>query len=213
MPNIYKFNIGSDFVLKAVTGIEDFMESSEASSIRIALSGGSSPIAVYEKLAASQKIDWSRIEIYQVDERSDHSNEEMIREALIAKLSDLKAFHPFDKNYEKKIQALPRPFFHLVLLGLGEDGHTASIFPHSSAVEEIEALTLKTESPTGVKERITLSFPAILSSEKIIFLIRGAGKKEILSRWLSDEGSEMEIPAKVILDHPDVDVYYDYSQS
>ena len=61
------------------------------------------------------------------------------------------------------------------------------------------------------KKRISLSFPAIMNSQKIIFLIRGEGKRAIVDKWLNDEGSEEEIPAKIILDHPDVDIYFDYS--
>lgn len=210
MLNIYKFNIGSDFATKAANAIESFIKTQEKQPVRIALSGGSSPKAVYEKLAKSD-IDWSTVELYQVDERSDHSNAKMIEESLTSKLKNLKVFHKFDNKYEAKIKKLERPFFDLVLLGLGTDGHTASIFPNSKAIEELEDLVLKTESPSGIKERMTLSFPAILSTEKIIFLIRGAEKKGILEKMMDEESSEMKIPAKIALQHDNVDIYYDYS--
>jgi 6-phosphogluconolactonase len=208
MPNLYKFNIGNDFVSKAASAIRDFIEGQEKETVRIALSGGSSPKAIYEKLAANEKIDWSRVEIFIVDERADHSNETMIKETLVSKLPNLKKFHPLTDGTEAELKKLSRPFFDLVLLGLGRDGHTASIFPHSEAITELEKLVLHTESPAGVKERITLSFPALLSTEKIIFLIRGTDKKEIVKKWLSEEGDEQEIPARVALEHDDVDIYY-----
>ena len=108
MPNIFEFNIGSDFVAKASTAIEQFIIEQEK-PLRIALSGGSSPEEVYERLAVSQEIDWSQIELYQVDERADHSNAAMIKEALTSKLPTLKAFHEFDGNYETRIKKLNRP--------------------------------------------------------------------------------------------------------
>ena len=211
MPNIYKFNIGNDFVSKATSAIESFIENQEKDTIRIALSGGSSPKPVYEKLADSKQIDWSKVELFMVDERSDGSNEKMIGEALTSKLPNLKAFHPLTENTENELGKMNRPFFDLVILGLGSDGHTASIFPNSEAISELEALVLKTESPSGIKERLTLTFPTMLSTEKIIFLIRGEEKKEALEKMLDESTSETEIPAKIALEHDNVDVYYDYS--
>lgn len=210
MPNIYKFNIGADFVSKACLAITSYIKGMGKETIRIALSGGESPRAVYANLSKAD-IDWGHVELFLVDERSDGSNRKMIEESLTSKIVGLKAFYHFGKNYEAKITERGRPFFDLVLLGLGSDGHTASIFPHTEAVEEIEKVILETQSPTGIKERMTLSFPALLSAEKIIFLIRGAGKKEILEKWLESNASEMEIPAKVMLAHDNIDIYYDYS--
>lgn len=225
MPSIYKFNIGSDFVSKATHAIETFIAEKGSKPLRIGLSGGSSPKAVYEKLAISKKIDWSKIELFQVDERyvprnSEDSNAGMIEESLTSKLANLKRFHSFDtsesieeaiKSYEKKLAKLDRPLFDLVLLGLGSDGHTASLFPHGPELDEVERLVVSSNSPIGTKERLSLSFPAIMSSHKIIFLIRGVSKKDVVKKWLEEDLSEEEIPAKVILDHPNVDVYYDYS--
>jgi len=211
MLNLYKFNIGNDFVSKASSAVEEFIVNQEKDIIRIALSGGSSPKAIYKKLAKSEVIDWSKIELYQVDERSDHSNAEMIQETLTSKLTNLKSFHKLTEKTEIELNKLNRPFFDLVLLGLGSDGHTASIFPNTEAINELESLVLKTESPRGIKKRMTLSFSAILSTEKIIFLIRGANKKEILNKMLDKETSEQEIPAKVTLEHDNIDIYYDYS--
>ena len=224
MPNIYKFNIGNDFVAKATKAIEDFIVSQDG-PLRIALSGGSSPRAVYEKLAKSTQIDWSRIELYEVDERyvpfkDRESNAKMIQESLVSRVKKLKAFHYFDTSkeigkalelYEAKLKKLSSPLFDLVILGLGSDGHTASLFPFGPELEELEHLTLASMSPKGVAQRLSLSFPAIMNTQKIIFLIRGSEKQEIVERWLSTEGSEDEIPALIPLDHEDVDIYFDYS--
>ena len=211
MSNIYKFNIGNDFVTKAAHAIENFIVEQGEKPLRIALSGGNSPKAVYEKIAKSEKIDWSTIELFLVDERSDHSNEAMIKETLISKLPELKAFHPLTEKTENQLHKLNRPFFDLVILGVGSDGHTASLFPHGPELEEVEKLVIHSKSPIPPTDRITLTYPAILNSRKIIFLIRGADKKEIIQKWLDGESSEEEIPAKAILDHEDVDIFFDYS--
>lgn len=220
MPNIYRFNIGNDFVQKASLGIEDFMMEKEG-KLRVALSGGSSPKEVYKKLAASEKIEWKNIDFYLVDERyvpadSDQSNERMVRECF----SDKIALHAFNTSvaiekalddYGQKLHRLNRPLFDLVILGMGKDGHTASLFPHSPELEETQRLTVHSKSPKGITERLSLSFPAIMSSRKIIFLIRGAEKQETLEKLLDENTPEDEIPAKTILDHEDVDIYFDYS--
>lgn len=220
MPNIYRFNIGSDFIRKASSAITDFI-ANHPGKIRIALSGGSSPKAVYEKLSQNEYIDWNRIELYEVDERyvpegSAESNARMIRESL----SDKAHLNAFDTSreiadalnvYEQKLQKLNRPYFDLVLLGLGADGHTASLFPRGPELEEVERLVVHSKSPKGVTDRLSLSFPAIMSSKKIIFLIRGADKQEVFEDLLDEDIHENDIPAKVILDHDDVDIYYDYS--
>ena len=225
MPNIYRFNIGSDFVTKAARAIEAFIKDRKEKALRIALSGGNSPKDVYKKLAGSETIDWSKIKLYQVDERytpenSEDSNAGMIEGILVSKLPKISQFHKFDtsktveealKSYEKKLLKLERPLFDLVLLGLGPDGHTASLFPYGPELNEVERLVVSSNAPTGVKERLSLSFPALMSSHKIIFLIRGAAKKEIVKKWLEGDASVEAIPAKVFLEHPDVDVYYDYS--
>ncbi len=225
MPNIFEFNIGSDFVAKASKAIETFIVEQNR-PLRIALSGGSSPKAIYEKLATSDQINWSQIELYLVDERyvpadDNESNAKMIQATLVSRISDLKAFHHFDTteeiadaldDYEAKLKKLSSPLFDLVLLGLGSDGHTASLFPHGPELEEIERLVVGSISPNGVSERMSLSFPAIMNSQKVIFLIRGKGKRKIVEKWLNDEGLEEEIPAKIILDHQDLDIYFDYSK-
>lgn len=225
MPNIYKFNIGNDFVAKASHAIEDFIVEQGSKPLRIALSGGSSPKAIYEKLAESKSIDWSKIELFQVDERyvsedSEDSNAKLIHESLTGKIASLKNFHTFDTSksikealidYEKRLRKLGKPLFDLVLLGFGNDGHTASLFPHGPELEEVERLVVHSKSPISPSDRLTLTYPAIMSSRKIIFLIRGANKKDIIQKWLDKDSSEEDIPAKAILDHQDIDIYYDYS--
>lgn len=225
MPNIFKYNNEADYISEATKAIEKFIMEQGKSPLRVALSGGSSPKVVYEKLAESKRIDWSDVELYQVDERfvssdSNESNAKLIHSSLTSKTPNLKLFHTFNtskkieealSDYEKELGQLKAPLFDLVLLGLGNDGHTASLFPYGPELKENERLVTESNSPQGVTKRVGLSFPAIMSSKKIIFLIRGKEKGEIIRKWLGEGARPEEIPAKIILQHPDIDVFYDQS--
>lgn len=223
--NIHKYNIGTQFVVEATRAIETFIAGQKEDTIRIALSGGSSPIAVYEKLAESKLIDWSKVEIYQVDERfvpSDdvESNKKMIETHLLSKIENLKAFYAFNTSksleeavtsYGERIKKLTTPLFDLVILGMGTDGHTASLFPHGPELDELETMALDSISPNGVAERLSLSFPALMNCQKIVFLVRGAEKKEMIEELLNGDKMEYEVPAKIAFEHQNVELYYDYS--
>ncbi len=223
--NIHKYNIGTQFVLEATRAIETFIAEQKEDTIRIALSGGSSPTAVYEKLAESELIDWSKVEIYQVDERfvpSDdaESNMKMIEAHLLSKIENLKAIHSFDTSrpideavmdYADRIKKLTTPLFDLVILGMGSDGHTASLFPHGPELDELEMMAVHSISPNGVADRLSLTFPALMNCQKIVFLVRGAEKKEIIEELLNGDGTEYDIPAKIAFEHQNVELYYDYS--
>jgi 6-phosphogluconolactonase len=159
---------------------------------RLVLSGGSTPRATYELLACKD-IDWSCVELFLGDERfvpPDHkdSNYRMIRETLLASefVTPRKLFAiPTDGTPESAAarydEALRQqygagelepgvPLFHLTLLGLGDDGHTASLLPGQPVLQ-------------GRGEpRITLTYPALDASELIIFLVSGADKRDALAQ-------------------------------
>jgi len=224
-PKIFEFNNENDFVIKASSAIENFIEKNKSKNIRIALSGGSSPKKVYETLAKSQKIDWSKIAIYQVDERyvngeSNQSNQKLIKESLIKNLKTKVEFHYFNTkktieksvlDYQNQLKTLKTPLFHLVLLGLGEDGHTASLFPKGNELKN-KALALESIAPKEPKKRMSLGFSAIMNSEKIIFLIQGKKKEKIIQKWLNDNIHEKDIPAKTVLKHQNIEIYYNKSK-
>jgi 6-phosphogluconolactonase len=180
----------------------------------VALSGGSTPKALYLLLATgefSERLAWRQIHLFWGDERCvalDHaeSNFRMVKESLLSKvLIPSENVHRMIGEFEPAVAAsayetelrqffllspeqLPR--FDLILLGLGEDGHTASLFPHSSALNETKRLVATTYVEKLDAHRLTLTFPVINSAAQISFLIAGQSKaaivKEIRSASVRD---------------------------
>ncbi len=225
MPIIYNTSHQRDFVEKSVEAIETFLlkRFKERRILRVALSGGQSPIPVYQALAHSKKIEWSRIQLFLVDERyvplnSEDSNYRMIQESLIEPAGNVRKFYSYNTRetlkklaaqYQAMLELLKPPLFDLVILGLGADGHTASLFPHDPALHESRRLVVHTVRPGAEpQDRLTLTFPAILSSEKIVFLVQGKNKAVVLDRWLHGSASLDDLPAKGVLAHPDIEVFY-----
>jgi len=184
----------------------------------LCLSGGATPKRVYELLGAKDlgaALDWQKLHLFWGDERfvpPDHrdSNFRMAREALIDHvLIPAAHVHPIPTSsaspeeaaglYEATLQNFygsktldpGRPLFDVTLLGLGEDGHTASLFPGTKALDERDAWVT---SIVGVKPepRISLTYPALESSRVILFLVAGTKKRDILSRVLAND---MTLPA------------------
>lgn len=155
----------------------------------IALAGGSTPKAVYERLVATE-VEWSRWHVWWGDERmvpADHedSNERMARSALLDHVAiPEQQVHPLR---ETDIGLPDR--FDLVLLGIGTDGHTASLFPGDPGLDAIEPV-VRVERPDH--PRLSLTFPVINGARAAAFLVSGEGKREILGRILAGDA---ELPA------------------
>ncbi len=223
MSQIYNFQNTDEFVKKSAEAIETFILENlkEKKVVRVALSGGSSPIPVYQALSKS-KIPWNRVALFLVDERyvplnSKESNYGMIKENLADHVKNLRKFYHYNTRdsiqtivdqYQKMLQQFKSPIFDLVILGLGKDGHTASLFPNDPALHEKNRLAAHTINPDQGQDRMTLTFPAILDSQKIIFLIQGKNKNQIIDRWLNKEALMDELPAKKILEHSDVEIFF-----
>lgn len=190
-----------------------------ADRIAVALSGGRTPRRFLEMLARppyAGRFPWSRVDFFQVDERwvpadDPRSNRRMIRECLVegGPLPG-RRFHPIDcslpdpsasaREYGERIRrffpestrGIPR--FDAVILGLGADGHTASLFPGSPALDETEAWVVPTEGGTPPLPRITLTLPVINNAFRVIVLVGGEEKAQILHR-LFHGGDPEELPA------------------
>jgi 6-phosphogluconolactonase len=177
-----------------------------ADVFRIALSGGSTPRLLYQELASQEyrdRIEWRRVELFWGDERfvphsDERSNYRMVRETLLAHAPVLiDHIHPVltegdpesaAQHYEAMLKGVysadalipSRNLFHLVLLGLGEDGHTASLFPGDAVLNERSRWVAAVEN--RAEPRITLTYPAIQSSHAVAFLVVGEEKAEMVRR-------------------------------
>jgi 6-phosphogluconolactonase len=162
----------------------------------VALSGGSTPRRAYE-LAAALEPDWSEAEVWWADERcvprdDERSNYRLVRETLLDRLAvPPRAVHrvlgeldPHEaaRRYDED---LPGVTFDRVLLGLGADGHTASLFPHHEALEEEERLALAVERPDVA--RVTLTPPPLRAARHVVFLVVGEEKAEAVRRTFAEE--------------------------
>lgn len=166
----------------------------------LALAGGSTPRPVYERLA-TLPYPWSETQVFFSDERCvppDHpaSNYRMANEALLSKVATQVHRMPGERcdadAYEAELGAVfgpGLPAFDLVFLGLGEDGHTASLFPGDRALAVTERAVVRVDRPDHA--RLTLTMPVLSAAATALFLVSGVSKRESLRRLL--EGAD--IPA------------------
>jgi 6-phosphogluconolactonase len=192
--------------------------------VRVAISGGTTPKALFSLLANPSapyfaQIPWNRLQIFWVDERSvpptdADSNYRMTREALLSHLS-LPSSQVYRiegeldpevaaARYEATIRTAFRlegaetPVFDLVLLGLGEDGHTASLFPHTAAIYELARIAIANHVPQKESWRITLTWPVLIQAREVAFLVGGASKTQPLHDMLLGPYDPEAKPAQLI---------------
>lgn len=183
----------------------------------IALSGGSTPKPLYEAIA-SQKLPWDKIHVFWGDERyvsPDHpdSNELMARRAWLDQVeipeANIHAVPTSDNNpavsaakYEQHLQAFfnsaPGEFppLDVVLLGMGDDAHTASLFPHTAALQVRDRLI--TVGNKDGNPRITFTYPFINAAHSVIFVVAGANKRPALAQIFAPNADELAYPSRLI---------------
>ncbi|HZQ25371.1 MAG TPA: 6-phosphogluconolactonase [Terriglobales bacterium] len=188
----------------------------------VALSGGSTPKGLFALLASEYKdlLPWDKMYFFWGDERHvppDHpeSNYRMADEAMLSKLPHLakNIFRvPAEKldaaaaarEYEQtlrqffRLQADELPNFNLIMLGMGPDGHTASLFPYSAALQEKHRLVTENWVEKFDTFRITATVPVLNNADEIMFLISGADKAMALREVLEGSGTEQQYPAKLV---------------
>lgn len=169
----------------------------------IALSGGSTPVHLHQMLASKSfigQIPWHHVHVYFGDERNvphDHpdSNYRMARETLLAHINiPASQVHPIPTgcddmqacagSYASTLSALPQvsgmPSFDLILLGMGDDGHTASLFPGTDILTEKRLPVAAVYVPKFDAWRVSLTYPVLSQARSIMFLVSGEGKADIL---------------------------------
>ena len=187
---------------------------------QIALSGGSTPEATYHHLGR-EHLAWDRVDLLMGDERwvpADDalSNARMVRGSLMAEGPGAAAcFHPvptslptveegvnaFAATLERLCGSSP-PVLDLVLLGLGDDGHTASLFPGTAATL-VRDRWVTTGEGKGIP-RITLTAPVLCAARQVVFLVAGEGKQQALERLLDPDEDPARTPAKLV--QPDSEI-------
>ncbi len=209
MPETRVFQDENELVRQLAENIVSEIQSalSRQSRFALVLSGGKTPNKLYALLAEppfSSQIPWNKIHLFMGDERfvpPDHadSNYCLVRRTLLEKVplppSHMHAVPTQTDNprvsameYERELRfffgGMDYPRFDLILLGVGEDGHTASLFPGTRALEENKSWVAVSEAPQPPRVRLTLTFPALNNARRALFLATGARKSAILKEIL-----------------------------
>jgi 6-phosphogluconolactonase len=207
-----------EFVQSATAAVSD------KGSFHVALSGGSTPKALYSLLANDAalraQLPWDKMQLYFGDERSvgpDHaeSNFRMASETMLSKVplkteqvfrikGEYKDTERAALEYEQAVRASFKigegrfPHFDLVLLGMGNEGHTASLFPGTKALHETKRIVVRNWVGKLYTERITLTAPAINNAARVLFMITGADKALALKGVLEGPYEPEQLPAQMI---------------
>jgi 6-phosphogluconolactonase len=207
------------FALVAAKAVEDH------GVFSVALSGGSTPKALYQLIASDQairtKIAWAKVHVFFGDERHvspDHSdsNFRMANEAMFSALrgeklqvhrikGELPDANAAALKYEADLKAFFEPHgllnegfprFDLIFLGMGPDGHTASLFPGSSGLNEKTRWVISNWVQKFQTDRITMTYPVLNSAAEVILLVSGAEKASVLARALGPETGGLVYPVQ-----------------
>ena len=185
----------------------------------VALAGGSTPEMTYAMLSAEEyagQVDWGSVHVFFGDERSvppddEDSNYRMANEALLSHVSPgsvhrMKGeLHPDEAamQYEEELREFfdtpgQPPEFDLIQLGIGDDGHTASLFPNTPALDVTDRWVAQNPVPKLETVRITLTLPVLNAAKVVSFLVAGEGKSEALKAVLESDADPRDYPSKLV---------------
>ena len=191
---------------------------------RVAISGGSTPIAMFALLADPDeryfgRVPWDKMELYWVDERcvgpeDADSNYGAARKAMLSKvpLPEAKVFrmegeldpevaaHKYESQMRNnmRLEGAQLPTLDLVMLGMGDDGHTASLFPHTDAINELGRYVVANHVPQKDTWRVTLTWPVINQAREVAFQIVGGAKAGLLREVLLGKFQPETLPSQLI---------------
>jgi 6-phosphogluconolactonase len=196
----------------------------------VALSGGNTPVGFYCYLSRREQLPWEGTEIFQVDERyvpreSGENNFSMIRSSLLeSRRVNPRGVHSVEtdaedaaaaaERYETDLQAFfgkereERPSFDLVLLGIGEDGHTASLFPEGPELREERKWVTVARPACAEQARITVTLPVLNRSRNAVFVATGK-KKAPMVRRVWEGGADAAVPASLVRPRESLAIFVD----
>ena len=207
-PEVFTFDDPQRLARAAAETVVEVLRAAIAERGRadIVLTGGSTPRTLYELIASdyADALDWAAVDVFFSDERHvphDHedSNFKMAHDTFLGSLVSDERVHPFPtgstpdadaRSFERTLREHfgDEPVFDLVLLGIGEDGHVASLFPGTPALDETDRWVVATEAPPSspVRERLSLTFPALNAGRVTLFLATGERKRDAVAAVLRD---------------------------
>jgi 6-phosphogluconolactonase len=193
----------------------EWLEAEIAAAVRarggcaLGLAGGRTPEPVYLELAQAADIDWRRVSVFFSDERAvppDHaqSNYRMVRAALLsrvpipaASVHRMEAERPDRDAAARDYGRLLPPALDILVLGIGPDGHTASLFPGSAALDERRRLVLPVVGTKPPADRMTITPPVIEAAHRVAVIATGADKAAMAARALEGPLAPKEVPAQL----------------
>jgi 6-phosphogluconolactonase len=198
----------------------------------VALSGGSTPRRLYRRLASEEyrgRVPWSRTHVFFADERpvpseAEESNFRLANELLLSRVpipashvhrmrGEARDLRAAAREYEWELSGVcgwaagtREPRLDLALLGIGDDGHTASLFPQTEALREEERWVVANYVPKLGAHRLTLTYPLLAAARQLAFLVAGAGKAGVVRRVAA---GDPDLPASRAARHPRVTLLLD----
>lgn len=175
----------------------------------LGLSGGKTPEPVYRELASRSGVDWRRVEVYFGDERAvppedTDSNYGMISSALLSRvpissghIHRMEAERPDRDAAAREYERLLPGRLDVLFLGMGADGHTASLFPGAAALDERDRLVLPIRGPVPPTERLTITPPVIERARRVAVMVVGQAKAAMVARALTGPLVSRDVPAQL----------------
>ena len=181
----------------------------ERASCSLGLAGGRTPQPVYQALASESSIDWERVDVFFSDERAvppDHpdSNYLMVRVALLSRVPiparrvhRMEAERPDREAAAREYERSLPPRLDILLLGMGPDGHTASLFPGSAALDERHRLVVPVVGAKAPAERLTITPPVIEAARQVAVIVTGEDKAAMVARAVEGPPEPKAVPAQL----------------
>jgi len=194
----------ADFIAQILVNL-----AAENGRVTLGLAGGTTPRAMHEALACSSAVPWLAVHVFFGDERAvppDHpdSNYRMAKESLLdrvpippSQVHRMQAEHPDRDAAARDYETVLPESLDVLVLGLGEDGHTASLFPGAESLRESKRRVIPVIGPKPPPERLTLTSPPILAARHCLMLAAGAGKADAVSRALDGPWDPIATPAQL----------------